>query len=807
MPSDRQFRLANALSLMLACLCLGYSEWDLLPEVAWFTGVVICLILVSCLAGPRVELSNAQANRLGVVIGLAASVWVGWQIIRPTGGLVYTLPWPASLLPYLGPLLMVLIPAKLFRSKHIGDWWALQGIGLVAVGLAGAMAEDLSFGGLLGLYLLASVWSLSLFFYRRGVGGLPPIPDQPLPPQLTALTWIPFQPSRVFLRSSRWAILACLMALPLFFLTPRSPGSRWQFGNVILETGFASEQMIDLNHTGDLKANPEVAFEVVARYPDGTPNDRLPPNQRWRGVAFRSYQNGRWSQSGPGVLLFTTRGMSRWEVRDTPPDLGPESFTLEFHLKKQKFPVLADPVIWRAQQPSPIVTFPEEKPWYQLPDAGFMHPNPFERRDKSYRQQYASPREKDLSPPCELLPVNPLLFNRQSEPSMGEGAMRESLTTVRLKRLQSWALVQLDRLIHSGHLPEEVRRRATKNPRTLLLEIDPLDYELVARAFCDYFARSGEFRYDLRIRRKDKSIDPIEDFILNTKSGHCERFASALALTLRSLGVPCQFVLGFRGCEFQGEGRYLVRQENAHSWVEVLITRPAVGSFFADLPDPPKRVWHWLSLDPTPGGDDDERETASDDDWLSQARQRSTLFFENFVVGYDQERRQQIVSELGNWLSAVSPWLIVIPGGVAIVLILRRRWPRSRPGQPEPAWRTGVAWYDASLVVFAEFARPFQPGETFREYAAHVQQRLRELSAPQAICQAPQRLTEYFYHQEYAGSGLSPSAVTEIATALQELQQFLTTVRRGDGVVPASGLSNIGEKSDSQISGDRHHGN
>ena len=53
---------------------------------------------------------------------------------------------PTKLLPYLGPVLMILIPVKLFRPKHIGDYWAMQGIGLLAVSLGCAMANDLIFG-------------------------------------------------------------------------------------------------------------------------------------------------------------------------------------------------------------------------------------------------------------------------------------------------------------------------------------------------------------------------------------------------------------------------------------------------------------------------------------------------------------------------------------------------------------------------------------------------------------------------------------------------------------------------------------
>jgi len=53
------------------------------------------------------------------------------------------------------------------------------------------------------------------------------------------------------------------------------------------------------------------------------------------------------------------------------------------------------------------------------------------------------------------------------------------------------------------------------------------------------------------------------DFLLNVKQGHCERFAGALALMLRSQGVQARVVAGFRGAEHKGDGQYVIRQNFA----------------------------------------------------------------------------------------------------------------------------------------------------------------------------------------------------------------------------------------------------
>ncbi len=63
--------------------------------------------------------------------------------------------------------------------------------------------------------------------------------------------------------------------------------------------------------------------------------------------------------------------------------------------------------------------------------------------------------------------------------------------------------------------------------------------------------------------------NPLEEFLFVYKSGHCEYFASAMVLMLRSQGIPARYVTGFLGAELNPlESYYIVRQQNAHAWVE-----------------------------------------------------------------------------------------------------------------------------------------------------------------------------------------------------------------------------------------------
>lgn len=81
---------------------------------------------------------------------------------------------------------------------------------------------------------------------------------------------------------------------------------------------------------------------------------------------------------------------------------------------------------------------------------------------------------------------------------------------------------------------------------------------------------------------------PLEDFLFKNKAGHCEYFATAMVILLREVGVPARIVNGFLGGEWNEYGKFfLVRESNAHSWVEVFF--PQHG---------------WVFFDPTPPGDE-----------------------------------------------------------------------------------------------------------------------------------------------------------------------------------------------------------
>ena len=130
------------------------------------------------------------------------------------------------------------------------------------------------------------------------------------------------------------------------------------------------------------------------------------------------------------------------------------------------------------------------------------------------------------------------------------------------------------------------------NPRTLawaasLRRQAPLaqaDAVTLANAVLQHIRRSG-FRYTLS--PGDEAVSPsphlIDEFWFDRKAGFCEHFASAFAVIMRALDVPSRVVLGYQGAELNPvDGQYVVRNSNAHAWVE--IWQPGTG---------------WIRVDPT----------------------------------------------------------------------------------------------------------------------------------------------------------------------------------------------------------------
>jgi len=765
----RSFRLSTYLTLALACLCLGYAEGDLLPETPYITAVVIVLIAVAHRVEGRWSLSLQSANSVGAVLTLALIGWIGFQFVRGSSSLLDVLPFPAYLLPYLGPVLMILIPAKLFRPKHIGDFWAIQGVGLLAVTLGCAMANDAFFGVLLILYVFCFAWSLVMFYLYREVQ-----PDSAAE-QAEGETG---SPSLLLKPAIGWTMAVVGAGLFLFLITPRPADRKWELSVMArnrLETGLP-EGAIDLNRTGSLEQNSEVAFQVYADYADGRPKLDLPADQRWRATSLSRYEGGRWVREGNSglTLLDRTIPFPRSRLADIAeldklqqrnarlPDFGPEAYYLTFTLQRNAGGnnLIADPVVWRPNDVPPVFVFlTRTGSVQQHQDGRFEWMNLIGPGKEGYCQVTVPQPEPDLSPPLRLASNNQEFLTWIMSNDMAD-------------RMRRYTTQILERMVKEEKLPAAVLQEL--DPQTRL----PLEkhHEAIARALEQYLSSSGEFHYTYDLTRKDKAIDPIEDFLYNTRTGHCQRFASALVLMLRSQGVPAQLVIGFRGCESQENGHYVVRQSSAHAWVEALIPRSPPANQLSRRPDDTSPVlteaYHWLSLDPTPGGEPVKVRPTGFASWFEDTRAWVETQFRSIVLGYDSTARDQAAEAIAIWLEDTRDELFdahwnttksvaaIIAGLMAFLLIRRLRRRRHTAVVVVP--------FHARLLSLLE-TRGFvaRPEQTPREFIDDVVRR-HPAAADHLIT-----LCDAFYRVRFGGQVPSDEELTAIDERLRQLPGIL----------------------------------
>ncbi|MFO0822489.1 MAG: transglutaminase domain-containing protein [Gemmataceae bacterium] len=409
--------------------------------------------------------------------------------------------------------------------------------------------------------------------------------------------------------------------------------------------------------------------------------------------------------------------------------------------------VLAEPVIWGHDQPVPIATRTPIgwQPWLWGGDGSFYWPGRHRRNAAlHYVQVWRAKAEPNLSPKFHLTDSNP------------DERIRPLLQNP-VPRVKEYADGLLDKLIQDRQLPADCRDPNTGLPR-------PQFHDRIAQAFNNHLATTPELRYTTKLRRTRKDVDPVEDFLFHTRAGHCERFASALALLLRSQGIPAVLVLGFKGWEATPDPQqYLVKQDHAHAWVEALIVEfepPPPGTN-----EPP--VSRWRSLDPTPSGQP-STDTPSEG-WVALARDWVQDRFRGvFTSGTSTEG---LVATFGRWE--------ILAAGCLVMLAVVLRWwvPSARrsstPASPESALLGRL------FALLAAYGFAPVPGDTPREFTSTVGDALGKSPATAAVAGVPTDFVEAYYESRFGGRVLSQERLAALDAALGELERALKLASTG----------------------------
>jgi hypothetical protein len=320
-------------------------------------------------------------------------------------------------------------------------------------------------------------------------------------------------------------------------------------------------------------------------------------------------------------------------------------------------------------------------------------------------------------------------------------------------------------------------------------------------------------------------MDPIEDFLFNNPRGHCEYFATALTLMLRSQQIPARMVVGYKCDEFNELGGFhQVRQSHAHTWVEAYLDPE-------QLEDLPPEMLHgkdhwdwsfggWLRLDPTPAAGETEAggifaafldRAKKAVDWLESR-------WTNYVVEMDRQRQREaiyqpvvraardairnlrdpqwwrgLLEKIG-WVLDITEggagfWLrlvLLLPTGLLVLVfgvrwlrrLLPRLWARlagwaiPAAGKDHPR----VEFYDRLEALLARHGLVRSAGQTQHEFAAAAGTRIAADTGRPQLAPLPGRVAEAFYQVRFGRLPLDTAEEEAVEHALAELKTVSSPV-------------------------------
>ncbi len=516
-------------------------------------------------------------------------------------------------------LIFLMATVKVLTRATDRDYAYLYLISFAELLAASTLTIDLTFAVSLLVFVFSGVTTLILYEMRRSnARALRHARIQPVvvprAMQGTGLELFSSFPSRAMTAMSvAVTLLILLLSVPLFLVLPRvslgiykRPPGRTQF-----MSGFS--ERVELGELGHIKLSDAMVMRV--RLGEGTPN--LPADLKWRGVALDHYDGRAWSRSRLGRrALAADSGYYKLEEST----YGPETLWQTYFLE-----ALSTEVVFGSHR-ALAVSREIGALSRDASDNLFTSRHPFSKLRYSVLSEI-------VRPDPALIPEIP-------------GPLEESIRATALQ------LPRLDPRI--GILAAEVTRQE-KHPYRKALALEA-------------YLRTN-FGYTLEMSGTPEGGDPVAGFLFVVRRGHCEYFATAMALMLRKVGIPARLVNGFRSGEYNSLGKdWIVRQYDAHSWVE---------AYFAP--------YGWVEFDPTPP--DPQRPGRRFTRMLSNLADAVGLWWSEEVVNYDLLKQFQLVRSVRAWTErqvgdrAVRAWRSARQGiSAGIDAALNRRWSSLQAG-------------------------------------------------------------------------------------------------------------------------------
>ncbi len=546
------------------------------------------------------------------------------------------------------------------------------------------------------------------------------------------------------LTSAFVAVAAMTLGGLLFFILPRFTAG--YFGAYSMKpklmTGFT--ETVELGQIGEIQKSTAVVMRIKVA---GDPERFM--SQRWRGIALARFDGWRWSAAA-GQRKRVYANSDGWFFLSNAHDV----YTSE----PLSYRVLLEPVASDAV--------------FVAPGAGIV------RGKFSADSGLGDPARRNYL----LVDGAGSIFNpfpTYSELSYDAYSRPESATPAQLRKAGS---------VYPEDIQSLYLQVPDLDPRIPALAIEATSGAMTPydrAAMLENYLRT-HYGYTLDLSG-DPGKDPLAHFLFERRAGHCEYFASAMTIMLRTLGIPARYINGFQTGEYNNiGGDFIVRASDAHSWVEAYF--PGNG---------------WITFDPTPGGDSSSGGWGASAgkywDWLQ-------LKWDEWVINYDflhqvslaqgagrgarewaastrsrfDRMHDGLVRRMRMWQTNAQNWSGT-PFAIAIIaaaLVLLAGW--------KPLHKRLTAWWmlcspasgglspKIASEHYAEMLRMLErrgfrkaDGTTALEFATSIPQM--ELAAPVG------RLTDLYQSARFGDASVEPRRSIEL---LREIRQKLSTLGR-----------------------------
>ena len=746
-----RFRLVHKLATYLLA---GTAVFTLATSgvLSSFTLVLVVLFCaLSWYADPEMRLGHLFAR---------ATLWFNVVTLILLAGSVFQVArsFPdVDLLPFLDFVLFLLV-LKLCQRRGNRDYLQVYILSFLVMLAAAWLATSVVFVVGFAFYVLLATWTLVLFHLRREIeeNYIVRHASESKAEQVTATRVL--NSRRVvgpafFATTGAVALLVLLGSSVVFAVVPRV-GLGFILGGVRRPVGIAGfTDEVKLGMHGVISTDNQTVVlrsqvPAVAAIADDNARERVISSLYWRGTVYDTYDKGQWLRSREDktrTQLYAFQSpveLARGYLLTSPFEVNPPrgwrasiSGAIE---QTVEIVALSHPVAFALDRP---VLFEMPPP----------PPGAFTAVDLEARWS----DEVSLRM-FRVNPVNP--YDRRQAMTEFLGA-RYRVYSREADRAHTARANLAEEEIAPGTFDNYLRV-----PASLTARVSPLAGEIMAgqrtpsakvQAVVGWLRRTHS--YTTNLKRDERIADPLEDFLFAEKDGHCEYFASAAAILLRTGGVPTRYVNGFLGGEWNDLRQAItVRENRAHSWVEAYLGREG-----------------WVRVDATPALSRNARMSK-----LRQLVDAAELFWGRWVVEYNASQQILLAQRLGQKLGfsgrsfvgghrgtgLTRRQALVFSGIVMLVIalvsqrkrLLRWRWRQlaadgSQRGQ-EPIARV----YHATVKRLAAAGLPRRPWETPHEYLARLEDSQLEGGAVFA------RLTELYASATYGDVEIPPEVVARI---------------------------------------------